>query len=1090
MIQSHRNKSWLKGALLIGSSLSMLVTAPAFAQSSGDEVIVTGIRQSLENALIEKREADSLIEVILAEDIGKLPDQNLAEVLENITGVQITRTSGVGTNVQIRGTDDNRTEINGVSTLGSGSGRTGIDFEDVNASIVAGVEVTKVPEAKTIEGSVGGTINLRTIRPLDLDGPLIAARIQGEDSSLSSEGISPRLSASLGNRWETGAGEIGIVVSGSYIEQEAVSFRPRTDRDNVAEVDIDGDGIDEQFLGIQFLVQEQENNDFENINFAGTGEWKPNDELRFYVDGFFNSQDRSQDSYRLQASGISSFINNVVPTEFETVDFGIGNDFGNGPGVIDAAVAGTIARNGINDDNGNLRFSSDTGARVTDSSVLAFGGEWERDNITVSAQYARSRSDTVNPNLSTTLNFINPNTNLVGDVVFVETDAAGNFLFDDGSDDGTINPIAADGSRLDPLIDDINVGFGVNPTFGGANIQTLQDAVNAVPNAFLTDLDLDTLLGINTPGQVATVNLSQIFNDNSTPFVFDLSNETLSFGIGGPEAPTAAQLLDPNNVVLDQVQVSQNETDNTEDAVRFDVSFDVEDNSRFGSWLSSIDFGYRYNDSSSTFSDIDDNIGGFSVLEDSPNGSLFAELLVPGPTTFGDADGRELLIENFLLVDPDRSFNDPEGTLAILEDALAQQRVLNPLANGELTSEPTSSQNAFFDVGEETHAVYAQTNFEWNIFRGNIGLRYIDTTVDSVAFGPEDENGDRNLVTTSGSYDFFLPRANLIANVTDDIVIRAGYAEDILRPSFGSLNTSFTFDQSENAAVSLGNPGLEPETVESFDISADWYFAPASVFSIGFFTKDRTNLFSNESNFAALIPGPTATGFETTQGSAREIDPNCPGGGIFNPEVIPNVLGDPNMPGLCVDFSMPSNDPETTTQRGVEVAFQTDLSNFEDRLGWASGFGILANYTYQEFEGGSVLDTASGRGEEVLGEASIPEGLLDFSENAYNITGFYEKYGLSARLRWTWRDDFRTNDFGGGANPSGSSTFGFPVITEARGQLNGSISYDVTENFTVGVEGVNITESEIVQRAVSEDGPIAFIGLPDRRIIFGGSYRF
>ena len=230
MIQSHRNKSWLKGALLIGSSLSMLVTAPAFAQSSGDEVIVTGIRQSLENALIEKREADSLIEVILAEDIGKLPDQNLAEVLENITGVQITRTSGVGTNVQIRGTDDNRTEINGVSTLGSGSGRTGIDFEDVNASIVAGVEVTKVPEAKTIEGSVGGTINLRTIRPLDLDGPLIAARIQGEDSSLSSEGISPRLSASLGNRWETGAGEIGIVVSGSYIEQEAVSFRPRTDR--------------------------------------------------------------------------------------------------------------------------------------------------------------------------------------------------------------------------------------------------------------------------------------------------------------------------------------------------------------------------------------------------------------------------------------------------------------------------------------------------------------------------------------------------------------------------------------------------------------------------------------------------------------------------------------------------------------------------------------------------------------------------------------------------------------------------------------------------------------------------------------------
>ena len=70
--------------------------------SDPNEVIATGIRQSLENALIEKREADSLVEVILAEDIGKLPDQNLAEVLENITGIQITRTAGVGTGVQIR----------------------------------------------------------------------------------------------------------------------------------------------------------------------------------------------------------------------------------------------------------------------------------------------------------------------------------------------------------------------------------------------------------------------------------------------------------------------------------------------------------------------------------------------------------------------------------------------------------------------------------------------------------------------------------------------------------------------------------------------------------------------------------------------------------------------------------------------------------------------------------------------------------------------------------------------------------------------------------------------------------------------------
>lgn len=106
MASSRSTKYHLKSvktALLFGSSLSMLMAASAMAQDSDpNEVIATGIRQSLENALIEKREADSLVEVILAEDIGKLPDQNLAEVLENITGIQITRTAGVGTGVQIR----------------------------------------------------------------------------------------------------------------------------------------------------------------------------------------------------------------------------------------------------------------------------------------------------------------------------------------------------------------------------------------------------------------------------------------------------------------------------------------------------------------------------------------------------------------------------------------------------------------------------------------------------------------------------------------------------------------------------------------------------------------------------------------------------------------------------------------------------------------------------------------------------------------------------------------------------------------------------------------------------------------------------
>ena len=282
LIDIKKSRSLLGGASAVALTA---LAAPAAAQDADqmEEMVVTGIRSSLNNALLEKREADSLVEIILAEDIGKLPDQNLAEVLENITGVQITRTAGVGTNVQIRGTDDNRVEINGVSTVGSGTGRSGIDFEDINASIIAGLEVIKSPEASTIEGSVGGTINLRTIRPLDLDETLASVRIQGENSNLSNS-TSPRFSAAVGKSWENASGqEIGFVLSGSYTEQEATSFRPRVDRDNVVESITQQDATfrsaaqDFPFLGIQFLNQELENFEFETINVSGSIELKPTD---------------------------------------------------------------------------------------------------------------------------------------------------------------------------------------------------------------------------------------------------------------------------------------------------------------------------------------------------------------------------------------------------------------------------------------------------------------------------------------------------------------------------------------------------------------------------------------------------------------------------------------------------------------------------------------------------------------------------------------------------------------------------------------------------------------------------------------------
>lgn len=944
-----------------------------------DVIVVTGIRSSLQSALAEQRNADSHIEVIQAEDIGKLPDQNLAEVLENITGVQITRTAGVGTGVQIRGTNDNRTEINGVTTVGSGTNRGGIDFEDINPAIIASVEVIKAPEAKTIEGAVGGTINLRTIRPLDLRERLVVLRAQAEYSELS-DSVSPRVAASFGDTWQTGIGQVGLVLTGSYTEQEATSFRPRVDRDALvpagSAVTAGGaPGPDFPFLGIQFLNQELENFEFQTINFAGSLEWAPRDNMKVYFDAIVNDQERRQDSSRVQGSGVSAVIRKNVPDAFETVDFGSlgGVDLGS----IEAALKGTIQPNlAFDRDSPNLRFSSDTGARLTDSRIFRLGSEFESGRFWGRVEASRSQSDSRNPNLSTTLNFINPNT-----------------------------PVTSN-------------------------------------------------------------------NDNAVPFRYDLTGGALTFGIDfdSPFAPTPAELLDPNNVVLDAVTVGNNMTENKEDAFRLDGSVDLQDVTRF---LTSFDVGYRYSNTSSTFDLIRSTIG-LSRMADSPNGALFAELLVPGPSNFGDFDGRELAFRDFLLIDPNRAFSDREGTLKILQAALAQM--------GRTLADPSSDPSGSFDVEEDTHALYGQANFDFGIVRGNVGLRWIRTSINSL--GNEVAGGVVAPVEAGGKYEEWLPRINLIADLTRNLVLRAGYAEDINRPEFDDLSLSVRFPTGPNQAVSIGNPNLAPETVQSYDVSLAWYFAPASVVSVSVFQKKRTDLFVRQLEDVAV----DANGF-------RDITPPCEGGGIFNPLPDRNVLSPIPGNGLCVPIQTIINDPGTTTQKGIELSFLYSLAQFENMLGFASGFGVIANYTYQDFEGGEATNTSSTRGTQIFkasnpsisGPVEAVQGLLDFSPHAYNLTLYYEKYGLSARARYTWRDSFRTLDTAGGATLN--STLGFPVVTQARGQLNASVTYDVFDNLTLGVEGVNLTKSKISQFCVNEDALLCFQGLPDRRITLGATLK-
>ena len=1026
-------------ACVAGASVLALTLAQgAVAQDSDDEgdvVIATGIRQALENALEEKRNAVNLTEVILAEDIGKLPDQNLAEVLENVTGIQITRQAGVGTGVQIRGADENRIEINGVTTVGSGTGRNGINFEDVSASIISGVEVIKAPDSSTIEGAVGGTINLRTIRPLDLDEDdvLASVRFQLEDANLSTDGLQPRVDGTLGKKWSNASGqEIAVVLSGSYAEQDSTSFLTRSETNGDDIIDANRNAIANgltpefatDFLNPQFFIQDLDNFEAENFNFVGSVEAAPTQNLKLFFDAIVNTQERRQESSRIQFSGIANLdaaraIANDPNSQFETVDFGpsVGGDIG----TLERAVVGTLLIQ-PDETDGNLRFSSDTGSRVTDSTIIRLGGEWDvTEDLTARAEFSNSRSESESPSFNTTLNFINPN-------------------------------------------------IGLN----------------------LDQLQANALAGITG---------SQSANESGTTFLFDLSDDQLSFGvsddvtIGGA---TSAQLLDPANILLRDVQQNFDETENEESAFRLDFNYDLTD-SGIGSFLSSIDAGYRNNETSSTLADIGTSIGLRSAA-DSVSGAFFADILVPGPDNFDTGSDRSLFVPDFLLIDQELSNSDPEAVLARLNQAIIDSNAATGL-NAELLNSPTVNQVGSFTIEEETDAIYGQANFDFGVVRGNAGLRYIDTTVTSI--GTTLLNGVASQSSEESSYDFVLPRVNLIVEPIENVLIRGSWSEDIRRPDFNDLNTSVSFSTSPNPNVSIGNVNLAPQEVENFEVGAEWYFAPGAVFSVGYFRKERDGVFVELAEQAedTFVQVTDADGNILGQGDVRDITDPCEGGGIFNPIADQNEFAplDPvtgsrtSGTGVCVGLNQVVNDTGTTDQQGVEVAFQYDLSSWEDRLGWASGFGIIANYTYQEFSGTEALRTAGGSAADIFRAASggldpvqfeIP--LENNSEHSYNLTAFYEKFGLSARARWTWRDSFALTD---GLTSLGN-TLGTNPIQDSRGQLNASINYDVTENFNIGVEGVNITSEDILQRCVSDSGPVCFAEETERRIIFGGRYTF
>jgi iron complex outermembrane recepter protein len=234
------------------AQIAFVANGAAYAQSEAAKaadsgttvVVVTGQRAALQSAQKIKKDADEVVDSIVADDIGKLPDRSVTEVLQRIVGVSIDRTmakgdpehySVEGSGVTVRGLTYVRSELNGRDSFSANGGRS-LNFEDVPPELMAGVDVYKNPSAEQIEGAVGGLVNLRTRLPFDFKGQEGAISLQETYSQLKKGKTSPTGSFMYSNRWKTGFGEIGALVDFAYSESgvrtdafQVEPYYPRSD---------------------------------------------------------------------------------------------------------------------------------------------------------------------------------------------------------------------------------------------------------------------------------------------------------------------------------------------------------------------------------------------------------------------------------------------------------------------------------------------------------------------------------------------------------------------------------------------------------------------------------------------------------------------------------------------------------------------------------------------------------------------------------------------------------------------------------------------------------------------------------------------
>ncbi|MBO9723121.1 MAG: TonB-dependent receptor [Novosphingobium sp.] len=982
------------GIVALGSSQGAWAQeAVSTTDPSAEDIIVTGIRASQERAVNIKRNATSVVDSISAEDIGKLPDVTISDSLQRIPGVQILRSAGEGSTINIRGLPQVTTLLNGEAYLGAQSITTiQPNFNDIPSQLFAGADVIKSATADSLNAGITGTVNLRTRRPFDLkDGMTVAVAAEGTYGDKTKHKFDPNFNGLLS--WHND--RFGVMVSAAYsnvrlsnshngiqegygaaLHNEGTLDATSTNGFSPANrprgtpvaggVDVNGNGnSNDAFIVPQGFTGWNKINQRQRLGINGSAQWMISDALTLTGDAFFTRQNEHARTAGFQMQNVNWQAAEFVP--------------------------------GQSRDTGATYFNTRDGRTYNVNTTQVYN--YDLGNFDSYSQTDRYKSQSQNYNLE--LKFDNGGP-FKGSLRGIYGKAHQYY------DQSYLQFSMSDGQQWQPG------GIGHYP--GGDRVFN--------PNGYT----VNTIAGLNS--------LPAVVDYTGNKPVFTLPSQLLD------------NLGDIGNYALKTMSSEGNYRRKGDlKVLRADGSYE------FSPELT-VSFGGRYSERSINDYEFDRAAPLYAGMASDPNGCLvkwkaFDVPMSDKSCSAGDASG-------FYTAGLTRLANDPTlgGRVKLFNPGVAgvpNMYVLDPKAMDNALAFQNEfypgnvevmNPGASFNVGVKQISGYVQTDFHGDLFgvpfSGNAGVKVINTKLDITQYvtGSPQPYGLANQlagsVNTRRDFTDILPAFNVAFDLAQNLKFRFAFSKTMtlldLNQWGGGLNPTYAIDTSipgtpvfrVTGGSQNGNPDLDPWRATNVEASLEYYLGRGSLLSLGAFNISvesfiqsgnvvRSDLPDND----GVVRGRTVSISTPVQGSGGSLKGIEAGAKLSFTD-----LG--FMPGFLSNFGIDTNftfSPSNTGDKdlaGKKIPFQDNSkiqtnaalfyqdSHFQARVAWnyRSERAVQSN-----FGGISGLELYQAPTNYVDASVSydITPNITIYGQGS-NLTGEYEKYYL------TWKDQKAYNN--------------------------------------------------------------------------------